>query len=163
MNDLIYLLLGSNLGDREAILRRAIEELEKKGFSIQKNSAIYETDPWGLKDQPVFLNIVIAGKWDSSPEDLLTACQEIEVLSGRVRTVKWGERILDIDILYYGTTMISTEVLTIPHPGIPVRRFTLIPLNEIAADKEHPVLKKTTGGLLEVCEDDIGVKFYSDF
>lgn len=161
MNDLIYLLLGSNLGDRESILRRAIEELKGKGFSIKKNSSIYETEPWGIKDQPVFLNIVIEGRWSSSPEELLALCQNTEILLGRVRTVKWGERILDIDILYFGNSMVSTESLMIPHPGIPGRRFTLIPLNEIAGKKQHPVLKKTTLELLEGCEDDIGVKFYS--
>ncbi len=162
MNDLIYLLLGSNLGDRESVLRTALEELKGKGFSITKNSAIYETEPWGVKDQPVFLNIVVAGKWSSAPEELLAACQEIELKSGRVRTIMWGERILDIDILYYGTAIVSTDVLTIPHPGIPIRRFVLIPLTEIAGKMKHPVLKKTTLELLEGCEDNIGVKFYSN-
>ena len=161
MNDLIYLLLGSNVGDRESILRRAIEELVVKGFSLEKHSSMYETEPWGLKDQPLFLNMVIAGKWGSSAQELLQLCQDVEIRLGRVRTIKWGERILDIDILYYGSAKISSENLTIPHPGIPVRRFTLIPLNEIAPAKEHPVLEKTTEELLKVCKDDIGVNFYS--
>ncbi len=163
MNELVYLLLGSNLGDREAVLRQAVDALVSKGFSIKKNSAIYETQPWGITDQPVFLNIVLAGKWSSSPDELLVLCQQTEIQLGRVRTVKWGERILDIDILYFGSTMVSTENLMIPHPGIPGRRFTLIPLNEIASKKEHPVLKKSTAELLELCEDDIGVKIYSEF
>ena len=163
MNELVYLLLGSNLGDREATIRNALQLLETEGFGIEKFSGIYETEPWGLKDQPLFLNMVVGGKWKLEPEELLILCQEIEIKSGRVRSVKWGERILDIDILYFGSEMISTDNLTVPHPGIPVRKFTLQPLSEIAGKMKHPVLKKTTEELLKECDDDIGVRYLKEY
>lgn len=157
MTDGIYLLLGSNLGDRIDNLKQAIKYIWS--FSeIVKISSVYETAPWGVTDQPSFYNQVLEIKTATDPKSLLNEILKIEQLLGRVRKVKWGARIIDIDILYYGTQLINENDLIIPHPGITERRFTLEPLVEIAPDFIHPITGKTNLEMLELLDDQLSVK-----
>jgi 2-amino-4-hydroxy-6-hydroxymethyldihydropteridine diphosphokinase len=152
----IYLLLGTNLGDRNSNLTNA-----KQGISSFSNiitqSSIYETKAWGKLDQPSFYNQVIEIETKLAPPDLLFEILNIEKKLGRVRYEKWGIRIIDIDILYFGGLVFENSDLKIPHPGIPDRRFTLEPLSEIAPDFIHPVLKKSNIELLNKTSDQLEV------
>lgn len=160
--DGIYLLLGSNLGNKEENLRIASSHLVAKAGKIIKPSAIYETSAWGETDQPVFLNQVIEIQTSLSPIGLLAALQDIEVEMGRIRLGHWKERIIDIDILYYHQQIIRSQRLTIPHPEMQNRRFTLVPLCEIAPEFMHPVLKKSNVALLAACKDTLNVERMSE-
>lgn len=156
-----YLLLGSNLGDRKLMLKNAAAVISQKIGVIESYSSIYETLAWGIEDQPAFLNQVIKVETSLHPQKLLTTINGIEKELGRVRHQKWGERLIDIDILYYNEDIIETENLVIPHPEIINRRFTLIPLAEIAPNYIHPIIKKNQSALLEICPDKLEVKNYS--
>lgn len=155
-----FLLLGTNLGDRIANLARATELLEHFIGDILKTSAIYETQPWGKTNQPLFLNQVIQITTDLKPLDLLMTTQQLEEKMGREPSDRWDARIIDLDILYYENICFQSEKLTIPHLQIPFRRFTLVPLSEIAPDFVHPQLQKTNQMLLNVCEDKLQVNKY---
>lgn len=154
----VFLLLGSNLGDREAVLFQAREYIDSLAGSIVKFSAVYETEPWGNTNQPGFLNQVLQISTKYSPPDLLAKIGSIEKMCGRVRDEKWGPRTLDIDILYFSNEIVVQNDLKIPHPGISERRFTLIPLVEIAPDFIHPIFNVSNKTLLERCEDRSEVK-----
>ncbi|WP_422354778.1 2-amino-4-hydroxy-6-hydroxymethyldihydropteridine diphosphokinase [Roseivirga pacifica] len=149
----IYLLLGTNLGNKSANLQRAKELLTSHAIIIKKESKIYETAAWGNEDQPSFLNQVVEVDSNKSPQRILTLVNQIEEEMGRVRFEKWGERLIDIDILYFGSHEIQNEDLVIPHPEIQNRRFTLAPLAEMAPSFIHPILKKTQQELLDNCVD----------
>ena len=153
----IYLLLGTNLGNKSANLQRAKELLTSHAIIIKKESKIYETAAWGNEDQPSFLNQVVEVDSNKSPQRILTLINQIEEEMGRVRFEKWGERLIDIDILYFSSHEIQNEDLVIPHPEIQNRRFTLAPLAEMSPDFIHPILKKTQQELLEVCVDPLEV------
>lgn len=153
----IYLLLGTNLGDRTVNLARVRELLVGNRVPIVKESQIYETAAWGIEDQPLFLNQVIEIETSKTPVKLLELTQAIEEDMGRVRKEKWGQRLIDIDILYYSDRLVAQEDLIIPHPEIQNRRFTLKPMMEIAAEFVHPVLKKSQQTLLEECKDSLEV------
>lgn len=153
----IYVSLGSNLGHREAHLQFACEAIEQKFGSVLKSS-IYETAPWGHLEQPAFLNQVIAFTSSDDPHQLLLYLQSLERQRDRQREQHWGARTLDIDILYIGEQTISTPDINVPHPLMIERRFVLIPLNELAPQVVHPVLKKTTAELLRDCADQSDVK-----
>ena len=155
-----YLLLGSNLGQRDTNLRMAYSLIENTVGVILQSSKVYESAAWGKEDQPNFLNQVVEIQTTFNPYELLEKLLWIETSLGRLREVKWGERVIDIDILFYEDKIIEDQALTIPHPGIPDRRFTLIPLNEIASTLTHPQLHKTMGQLLAVCEDKLKVWEY---
>lgn len=146
-------MLGSNIGDPAGNLRTACHEIDARIGCIVKASSVYKTEPWGITNQPVFLNQVIIAETEMNPAALLECITAIELAMGRVRHKKWGTRIIDIDILFYGDEIIHQENLDIPHIGIPFRRFTLEPLVEIAPDLMHPELQKTIAGLLTECED----------
>ncbi len=156
--DTAYLLTGSNMGERLEYLQKAISLLEQRCGKIVQQSAIYETEPWGLLEQPAFLNQVIAIKTALLPEELMNHLLKIEELIGRVRTVKLGPRIIDLDILMYNQLIINSPTLQIPHPALPLRRFALTPLNEIAPELIHPVLQKTISTLLFDCTDTSNVQ-----
>lgn len=154
----IYLLLGTNLGDRAKNLADARNLLKEEGIEFKAVSSIYETDAWGIEDQPGFLNQVLEVATDLNPKDLLKTILAVELEMGRVRIQKWGERLIDIDILYYQDRVIDTRELKVPHPEIPNRRFTLVPLVELAAEEVNPVSGKTQQELLAVCPDGLEVR-----
>jgi len=154
-----YLALGSNLGKREEFIREAIKKLEKLGKL--RCSSIYETAPWGVKNQPHFLNVVCALETWLSPQELLNEIKRIEIKLGRKARERWGPREIDIDILLYEDRIIETETLTIPHPYLRERRFYLVPLCEIAPDVKDPITGLTTKELLERCKDTEEVKPWS--
>jgi 2-amino-4-hydroxy-6-hydroxymethyldihydropteridine diphosphokinase len=146
---IIYLGIGSNMGDRQAHCRNAIERLKDKGIVIKKASSMCETKPWGLEEQPDFINMAVEAETGLSPEELLKTLKEVEKEIGRKETVRWGPRIIDLDILFYDDIVINMEHLHIPHPLLHRRDFVLLPLSEIAPDKTHPVLKKNIRQLKE--------------
>lgn len=153
-----YLLLGSNLGKRIAHLEHGIELLKDKHVKIIRKSSIYESEPWGLSNQPWFLNICLEIEWDKTPRELLEICLVSEEMIGRTRFKKWGPRIIDIDILYLGNNIISSPELVVPHPQIPNRRFTLGPLVELASGFVHPENGLNQMELLNRCKDKLQVR-----
>jgi len=158
MNEPIFILLGSNMGDRQANLINARQEISRSTGKIITTSAVYKTAPWGNTHQPDFFNQVIEINSTLTPEELLEGILDIEKRLGRKREVKWGPRIIDIDILLWGARSIKTPNLTIPHPELPNRRFTLLPLTEIAPHFIHPLEHKTMLLLLEACPDRLNVE-----
>jgi 2-amino-4-hydroxy-6-hydroxymethyldihydropteridine diphosphokinase len=142
MNHIIYLALGSNLGDRLANLRKAIATLPSR-VQPGVQSSVYETEPWGYSDQPAFLNQVLKASTTLNPSDLLAFLKETELALGRQETFRFGPRLIDIDILFYDDLVLETPKLTIPHPRIAERAFVLVPLAEIAPELYHPVSGRT--------------------
>ncbi|WP_205502077.1 2-amino-4-hydroxy-6-hydroxymethyldihydropteridine diphosphokinase [Rufibacter psychrotolerans] len=156
----IYLLLGSNLGDRLFYLREAAAQLSAVfGKTVQK-SKLYETAAWGLEDQPPFLNQVLVFETRFTPRVVLALTQRIEQDLGRIRKERWGARVIDIDVLFYGQEILETPQLHLPHPQLHLRRFTLTPLAEVAPEFVHPVLQKTMTQLLQECPDPLEVKTF---
>jgi 2-amino-4-hydroxy-6-hydroxymethyldihydropteridine diphosphokinase len=158
----IYLLLGSNLGERMVWLEKAQALIEQELGPIRAASSLYETAAWGMENQAPFLNQVVAIDSTLTPEALLTKCLSIENTLGRERLQKWGPRTLDLDILYYDELVLDSPGLRLPHPQLHLRRFTLIPLCELAPHGIHPLLKKTNLQLLEECPDRLQVKLWSE-
>ncbi|MDB5284133.1 MAG: folK [Bacteroidota bacterium] len=158
----VYLLLGSNEGNREQNMLKAIQLIELRCGALIKRSGLYETEAWGLKEQGKFLNQAILIDTNIPATTLLGELKTIEKETGRVETVKWGPRVIDIDILFYGNEIIDTTELKVPHPYIQERRFTLVPLNEIAAELVHPVFNKPIVRLLEECKDNSSVSRFVD-
>ncbi len=135
---IVYLGLGSNLGQRARSLEKSVERIAELA-RVEKKSSIYETEPWGLKEQPNFLNQVVKARTRLAPLELLSALKDIEKTMGRKKSVKNGPRLIDLDILFYDDLVMKTDSLTIPHPLLTQRAFVLVPLNEIAPDHLHPV------------------------
>jgi 2-amino-4-hydroxy-6-hydroxymethyldihydropteridine diphosphokinase len=158
MNNGIFLLLGSNLGQPLANLRDASKKIERDAGKIWMRSSVYKSAAWGVPEQPDFYNQVLQIQSEHPPEILLQKLLHIEKAMGRLRLEKWGPRLIDIDILFYGQETRNTPSLQIPHPGIPERKFTLIPLVEIAGNWQHPVSKKSMSALLEQCTDTLRVE-----
>ena len=144
-----YIALGSNLGDKEANLRQALKMLLVKGLQIRSVSSFFKTEPYGVTDQPEFINAVACVKTDLAPEKLLKLLLDTELEMGRVRLRHWGERNIDLDLLLYDDLIYYSEKLVLPHPDMQNRLFVLQPLSEIAADKIHPVYKKSIQNLLK--------------
>ena len=158
MTDDVFLLLGTNLGNKAANLESARQHISDYAGKISKLSKIYETAAWGKTDQPSFFNQVIKIQTALAPLDLLGEIHKIERSMGRIRFEKWGERIIDIDILFYGNQTFEHTELQIPHPELQNRRFTLEPLVEIAPDFNHPIFDKTIKILLAECPDKLKVE-----
>ena len=172
----IFILLGSNRGDRQDFISRACGMIEDRAGAILKKSALYESEPWGFDDATPFLNQVVEIETTLLPGDLLEELLTIEVKLGRIRPIdgcgcgipslplnaeasgddpipSYAGRTIDLDILFYGQQLVFTDNLMIPHPRLHERRFTLVPLNEVAPEFEHPLLKKTISRLLHDCRD----------
>ena len=148
MNKIAFLSLGSNVGDRVANLKAAIERIRSLGEVIA-TSSIYETEPVEFLAQPWFLNCVVKLGTEKMPKQLLAAILTIEKEMGRHRQQKKGPRTIDIDILLFGNSVVETQGLTIPHPSLHERRFVLEPMSEIAPEVRHPVFKQRMRELLE--------------
>ncbi|MGB6875463.1 MAG: 2-amino-4-hydroxy-6-hydroxymethyldihydropteridine diphosphokinase, partial [Candidatus Acidiferrales bacterium] len=148
-----YISLGSNVGDREQQIAAAIQALGARGIRILQQSSIYSTEPVDVAAQSWFLNCVLEVETDLMPRQLLRAFQEIENELGRKHTVRRGPRVIDLDILLYGSSVIHTQELEVPHPRMSQRRFVLVPLAEIAPALRHPVENKSIEELLAETED----------
>jgi len=140
--------IGSNIGNREGNCLKALGLLSARGIIIKKRSSFYETGPWGVRDQPKFINMTLEAETTLEPLKLLESLKSVEEEIGREETYHWGPRVIDLDILFYDDLILDMPDLTIPHPLMHEREFVLRPLAEIAPDKIHPVLKKTVKELL---------------
>ena len=159
--NIAYLLLGTNMGDRDQNLLTARELINRHCGNIVKASSIYETAAWGKTDQPAFLNQALEINTSLSARQLMRRILKTERSMGRIREEKYGPRIIDIDILLFNNEKHNYHFLKLPHPEIPNRRFALLPLAEIAPAIVHPVLQKTITALLEECKDELAVEKYS--
>ena len=158
-----YLCLGTNIEDRKKFIEQAVSFLDMtENIKIIRTSALYETEPWGVKNQNWFLNLAVEIKTSLSPQDLLIKCLNIEKALGRDRNQesRWGERPIDIDIIFYDNAIIQSEILTVPHERMHLRAFVLVPLLELIPDFRHPVLKKTVSELYDSLEDVEDVFLY---
>jgi len=154
----VFLLLGSNLGNRELFLKQAIAYIETEIAPVIKKSSVYETQSWGKTDAPDYLNQVMFLKTTLNPQAVLQKALAIENKLGRQREEQWGSRTIDIDILFFEQQIISEPGLVIPHPELHKRRFTLEPLAEIAPEWTHPVFKKKISQLKSELIDKLNVK-----
>lgn len=154
----LYLLLGSNKGNSRQQLGIAAKQINKKIGKVTRKSKLYQTAAWGKTDQPDFLNQVIVVESGTDAITCIKTILEIEAEMGRIRTRKNAPRIIDIDILYFNKEVIDLPQLQVPHPALPLRRFVLIPLNELSPNFIHPVLHKTNHQLLLICPDKLDVK-----
>ncbi|MDJ1502945.1 2-amino-4-hydroxy-6-hydroxymethyldihydropteridine diphosphokinase [Xanthocytophaga agilis] len=152
-----YLLLGTNLGDRKLNIESAIFQIENQIGAIVSRSSVYETEPWGVTNQPNYWNQVVQLNTQLTPQDVLNTIHKIERELGRERRIRWEARLIDIDILYINDWVLEEENLVVPHPRIADRRFVLAPLTEIAPDFVHPVWNKTNQELLTACNDSLTV------
>jgi 2-amino-4-hydroxy-6-hydroxymethyldihydropteridine diphosphokinase len=154
----IYLLLGSNLGDRESYLSEARACIAQKIGAIENKSSLYETASWGKTGQPEYINQVLHIRSNLNPQEVLEAIIVIEKKLGRERKEKWDSRIIDIDILFYGDQIIDEPDLIIPHAQLHLRRFTLAPLNELVPNLRHPILNKNINYLFCSLNDKLAVR-----
>ncbi len=154
-NNIVILSLGSHLGDRISNIKAAVELLLDSKIIINPIiSSYYQTEPYGVKEQNAFINIAIKAETYFSPNEFLFLCKSIEYLLNRKKRQHWGEREIDIDIIFYGNEVIKTDLLIIPHKEMHKRNFVLVPLKEICPDYIHPVLFKSIDELASECEDE---------
>jgi 2-amino-4-hydroxy-6-hydroxymethyldihydropteridine diphosphokinase len=158
MDHAIYLALGTNLGNRLVNLRTAVAALTP-AVTVLAESPVYETPPWGVIDQPDFLNMVLNGKTHLAPPALLAHLKHLETQLGRAPSIRYGPRLIDVDILFYDDLVLNTSELTIPHPRLHERAFVLVPLADLAPDFVHPAFGKPVRELLTAV-DTTGVKRY---
>ena len=161
MKGFAFILLGSNLGDREAILESAIDMIEERCGSVVLMSSLYESEPWGFETDDLFLNQAIGVETGLEPHDLLKELLQIEAELGRVRHENhegYESRPVDLDVIYYDDMVIADEELIVPHPRLHQRRFVLAPLCEIAPDFIHPLFRESNRELLARCEDRLRVR-----
>lgn len=148
---IVYLALGSNLGERLANLKQAISSLSPQ-VDVKAKSQVYETPPWGYEEQPKFLNQVIKGNTYLDPEPLLRHLKRLELALGRQESFRNGPRLIDIDILFYDDIVLNTPSLVIPHPRLHERGFVLLPLMDISPNFSHPISKRTVREMLASCD-----------
>ena len=159
--NIVFLQLGSNLGDRELLLKDAILAIENRVGDIVNFSKVYESSPWRVEGQDNFLNQILKIKTTLLACEVLSIVLNIEEQLGRVRIEKWGERLIDIDIIFYNDSIIETPELCVPHKHLHERMFVLKPLHEIAPEMVHPKYNKTIDELLKICKDTELVKEYA--
>jgi 2-amino-4-hydroxy-6-hydroxymethyldihydropteridine diphosphokinase len=155
--NLVYLALGSNIGDREGNLRAGIRGLTARSVAVLRCASLYSTEPKEVLDQPWFLNTVVEASTNLAPDELLRVCLDVETELGRIRNLDKGPRTLDIDIIFYANNIIRKPGLTIPHPSFSARRFVLVPLAEVAPDFIDPQSGRNIADLLNVCPDQAAV------
>jgi 2-amino-4-hydroxy-6-hydroxymethyldihydropteridine diphosphokinase len=158
----VYLLTGSNSGDRKALLAEAVLRIGREVGRVEKRSSLYETEAWGKTDQPPFLNQALLVLTELTAREVLGRVLRIEREMGRTRSIKWEQRTIDIDLLFFDEEVVSEPGLHVPHPFVHERRFALIPMAEIAPFLLHPVLQKRITELLETCGDKLEVKKYHE-
>jgi 2-amino-4-hydroxy-6-hydroxymethyldihydropteridine diphosphokinase len=150
----VYLGIGSNLGDKKNNCLKALDGLSERGVVITKRSSFYMTKPWGIEEQPDFVNMALEVETEIPPEELLDILKVIEKEMGRRDGIRWGPRLIDLDILLYGDITVQSESLVIPHPLLHKRDFVLLPLTEIAPEAVHPALKMTISELKKRYDDE---------
>ena len=148
MDHIVYLALGSNMGNRLANLKAAISNVTPQ-MTVKKKSSVYETPPWGFKEQDAFLNLVIKVETYLEPEPLLRHLKRLEAALGRVPNFQNGPRVIDIDILFFDNMIMNTPPLVVPHPRLHERAFVLVPLAEIEPDFIHPILQRPINKILD--------------
>ncbi len=153
----VYLLIGSNKGDRKAFLAQAMDKINRSVGRVTEKSKLYETQAWGVTNQSDFLNQALAVETSLNPQKVLEQILKIEEEMGRVRTEKWAERTIDIDILMYDDWVVNDPNLVIPHKELANRNFALVPLMEIAGEIEHPVLRQNIEDIYMDCMDTLDV------
>ncbi|HBG45419.1 MAG TPA: 2-amino-4-hydroxy-6-hydroxymethyldihydropteridine diphosphokinase [Deltaproteobacteria bacterium] len=150
MEERIFIAIGTNLGDRAANVREALRIAEADGgLKVVKASSLYESEPWGVADQPMFVNAVVEARTNLSPKELLLFLKGIESRMGRRPSERWGPRLIDLDIVFYGERLLEGEGLVVPHPDAHERAFVMTPLAEIAPEFVHPVFKLTVRALAD--------------
>lgn len=160
----VFVLLGSNLGDRELLVNQGCKIIEERCGEIVAESRLYESEPWGFQSEHWFLNQVVKVKTWLLPDEMMRQLLEIEKVLGRDRSTPhegYVSRPMDLDILYFGNQIVDTQLVTAPHPRLHQRRFTLLPLCDIAPDFVHPTMKKTNLQLLDECQDTGIVHIYN--
>lgn len=157
-----YLCLGGNIGDREQAIYHALLEISQRVGEISAQSKIYETEAWGVENQQAYLNQCIEVKTGLSPLELIDTLLSIEQHLGRKRSLSkiYESRTIDIDVIFFNQEIINNKRLIVPHPRLHLRKFVLIPLNEICSNYLHPLLNKTIFNLLSMCEDSLEVKLF---
>lgn len=159
--NIVFLQLGSNLGDRELLLQNAIVSIEEIVGEVVKKSKVYESTPWRVEGQENYLNQILKVKTKLQAENVLARILEIEKNLGRLKLEKWGERLIDIDIIFYNDSIIETAELCVPHKHMHERMFVLAPLHDLAPEVVHPKYNKTVDELLQICTDAELVKEYA--
>lgn len=154
MKHLAYIAFGSNIGDRRANILAAMDKMRERGMDFLEISTMYETEAYGVTDQPKFINCVALIRTELSPIILMETLLEVEESLGRVRERKWGPRTVDLDIIFYDHKIVSFANLTIPHPDMQNRTFVLEPLSELAPHYVHPMLHKTVTELLDELKEE---------
>ena len=159
--NIVFLQLGSNLGKRELLLQDAIAAIEDRVGEVVEKSKVYESTPWRMEGQENYLNQIVKVKTELLADDVLFTILDIEKELGRIRIEKWGERLIDIDIIFYNDSIIETAQLCVPHKHMHERMFVLAPLHNIAPDMVHPKYNKTVDELMQMCKDTELVKEYA--
>jgi 2-amino-4-hydroxy-6-hydroxymethyldihydropteridine diphosphokinase len=161
LKNIAYISIGSNMGDRVNFFKKAVQLLDQdEGISLVDISSLYETDPVGYVEQPLFLNAVLKVETIYGPEELLEKCLEVEQILGRNREIRWGPRTLDLDILLYNQENIETESLSVPHPRMLERAFVIIPLLELNPGIMLPKVETPLNDILEEIQDNEGVRLW---